>query len=103
MEEEIRVSQMLNWNLAEEYAKRFHLPGQTVIEDGWQFRARIARSLQEMKEQLLAHEVLYNRHMSSDPFACGELSSGYGDMFITRIAKQTEAAFQYERLQQEHR
>lgn len=92
---------MLRWNLAEEYAKRFHLPGKAVIETGWQFRERVARSLDEVGERLIAHEVLYNRRMSSNPFAHGELSSGYGDEFITRIALETELAFQYTKQQQE--
>ena len=93
---------MLRWNLAEEYAKHFHLPGKVAIEAGWQFRERVARSLDEMGERLIAHEVLYNRRMSSDPFAHGELSSGYGDEYITRIARQTELAFQDTKRQQEH-
>ena len=94
---------LLNWNLAEEYAKRFHLPGQMLIEADWQFRERIARNLAEMEKELLAQEVLYNRRMSANSFAHGELSSGYGDALIPRIAQQTEAAFQRERRQQEHR
>lgn len=92
---------MLNWNLAEEYAKRFHIPDQALIEADWQFRERVARSLVEMEMGLLAHEVLYNQRMSENSFAQGELSSGYGDALITQIAQQTEAAFQYERRQQE--
>ena len=94
--------QMLSWNLAEEYAKRFHLPDKVAIETEWQFRKRIARHLEEMEERLLAHEVLYNQRMSSDLFAYGDLSNGYGDEFITRIAQQTELAFQNTRQQQEH-
>jgi hypothetical protein len=104
MGREVIPSQMLHWNLADEYAKRFHLPEQAGMEDSWQFRVRIARSLQEMREHLLSHEVLYNRRMSSDPFARGELSCGYDDAFIMQIAKQTETAFQYERQQvRQHR
>ena len=94
---------MLNWNLAEEYAKRFHLPDQTVIEEGSQFRERVARNLEEMGHWLLAHEVLYNRRMSGDLFAHGRLNSGYGNELITRIAQQTESTFQNERRQEEHR
>jgi hypothetical protein len=94
---------MLNWNLAEEYAKRFHIPVQTLIEADWQFRERVARSLAEMENGLLAHEVLYNQRMSENSFAHGELSSGYGDALIMQIAQQTEAAFQQERWQQERR
>lgn len=95
--------QMLNWNLAEEYAQRFQIPDQTPIEDDWQFRERVARSLAEMEKGLLAHEVLYNQRMSENVFAQGDLSSGYSDTLITQIAQQTEAAFQFERRQQEHR
>jgi hypothetical protein len=95
--------QMLNWNLAEEYAKHFHIPGQTSVEPGWQFRERVALGLLKMEEPLLAHEVLYNRRMSCDLFARGELSSGYGDAFITQIARRTERAFQRTRQQQEQR
>src|SRR2546429_3890378 len=95
--------QMINWNLAEEYAKRFHIPDQTPVEADWQFRERVARRLQEMQEPLVAHEVLYNRRMSDDSFAQVELSSGYGDAFITRIAQRTAIAFQRERQQQEQR
>jgi len=95
--------QMLNWNLAEEYAKRFHFPDQTTVETDWQFRERVARHLQEMGESLLAHEVLYYQRMSADSFACTELSSGYGDVFITQMARRTEAVFQRERQQQEQR
>jgi hypothetical protein len=94
---------MLDWNLAEEYAKRFHLPDQVVIEESWQFRERVARSLEDMGHLLLAHEVLYNRHMSSDLFAHGRLSDGYDDMLIKRIAQQTEAAFQHEGQQEKRR
>ncbi len=94
---------MLDWNLAEEYTKRFHLPDQMVTEEGWQFRERVARSLEDMGHWLLAHEVLYNRHMSGDLFAHGRLSSGYEDVLITRIVQQTESTFQYERQQEEHR
>lgn len=95
--------QMLDWNLAVEYAKHFHIPGQTSVEADWQFRERVALGLLKMEEPLLAHEVLYNRRMSCDLFACGELSSGYGDAFITQIAQRTEGAFQRERQQQEQR
>ena len=95
--------QMMSWNLAEEYAKRFHISDQTSVEADWQFRERVARYLQEMKEPLLAHEVLYNQRMSGDSFARVELSSGYGNEFITWIAQRTEAAFQRERQQQEQR
>jgi len=95
--------QMMSWNLAEEYAKRFHISDQTAVEADWQFRERVARYLQEMKEPLLAHEVLYNQRMSGDSFARVELSSGYGNEFITWIAQRTEAAFQRERQQQEQR
>jgi hypothetical protein len=95
--------QMMRWNLAEEYAKRFHISDQTAVEADWQFRERVARHLQEMKQPLLAHEVLYNQRMSDDSFAQVELSSGYGDAFITLIAQRTEAAFQSERQQQKQR
>jgi hypothetical protein len=94
MSTEIEVMRMLSWNLAEEYARHFHLPDKAASETEWQFRERIARSLEEMEERLLAHEVLYNRRMSSDLFACGGLSDGYGDEFIRRIAQQTEVVFQ---------
>ncbi len=94
MSNEIEVMSMLRWNLAEEYARHFHLPDKAASETEWQFRERIARSLEEMEEQLLAHEVLYNRHMSNDLFACGGLSDGYGDEFISMIAQQTEVVFQ---------
>ena len=94
---------MMRWNLAEEYAKRFRIRDQTAVETGWQFRERVARQLQEMKEPLLAHEVLYNQRMGSDSFAQVELSSGYGDTFIAWIAERTETAFQRERQQQEQR
>jgi hypothetical protein len=93
--------QMKSWNLSEEYAKRFHIPDQTAVEADWQFRERVARHLQEMQESLLAHEVLYNQRMSGDGFALGELSSGYGDAFITWIALRTDASFQRERQLQE--
>ena len=93
---------MLNWNLAEEYAKRFNIPDQTHIEADWQFRERVARNLAEMEKGLLAHEVLYNQRMTEDSFAQGDLSSGYGDALITQVAQRTEAAFQEERWQQEH-
>ena len=43
---------MLRWNLAEEYAQRFHLPEKAPHEAEWQFRERIARSLEEMEERL---------------------------------------------------
>lgn len=92
---------MLSWNLAEEYAKRFHLPDKAPNEAEWQFRERIARSLEGMEERFLAHEVLYNQRITGDPFAYGELSSGYGDGFITRIAQKTELAFQHTRQQLE--
>ncbi len=95
--------QMLNWNLAEEYAKLFHVPGQTAVESGWQFRERVARHLQGTGKPLLAHEVLFNQRMSGDPFARLELSSGYSDALVTQISQQTETAFQRERKQQEHR
>jgi len=91
------------WNLAEEYAKRFHLPGKAPNEAGWQFRERIARSLSAMEKRLLAHEVLYNQRMTGDLFAYGELSDGYGDGFIIRRAQQTEFAFQHLREQQERK
>ena len=94
---------MLSWNLAEEYAKRFHLPDQGIIEEDWEFRERVARSLEEMGEWLLAHEVLYNRRMNGDLFAHGRLNSGYGNALITQIAQQTESVFQYERQQEKHR
>jgi len=94
---------MLNWNLAEEYAKRFRLSDRAIIEEDWQFRERVARSLEEMGECLLAHEVLYNQRMSGDLFAHGRLNSGYGNVLITQIAQQTESTFQYERQQEEHR
>ena len=102
MDREIREMHILSWNLAEEYAKRFHLPDKAAVETEWQFRERVARSLDEMEERLVAHEVLYNRHMSGDPFAQGKLSDGYGDEFITRIALQTELAFQHTKQQQQH-
>jgi hypothetical protein len=86
---------MVLWNLAEEYAQRFQLPEKAPYEAAWQFRERIARSLEEMEERLLAHEVLYNQRITGDPFANGELNSGYGDEFITRRARQTEVAFQH--------
>ena len=86
---------MLSWNLAEVYAQRYYLPDKAPNEAEWQFRERIARNLEEMEEQLLAHEVLYNQRLTGDPFAYGELSSGYGDRFITRRAQQTELAFQH--------
>ena len=95
--------QMLHWNLAEEYAKLFHVPGQTAVETGWQFRERVARHLQGTGKPLLAHEVLFNQRMSGDPFARLELSSGYSDALVTQISQQTETAFQRERKQQEHR
>lgn len=96
---------MLSWNLAEEYAQRFHLPEKASHEAEWQFRERIARSLEEMEERLLAHEVLYNQRITGDPFANGNLNSGYGDGFITRRAQQTELAFQHamRQLEQEER
>jgi|SRR5579864_3953422 len=94
---------MLHLNLAEEYAKLFHVPSQTSVETGWQFRERVARNLQEMGKPLLAHEVLFNRRMSGDPFARLELSSGFCDEFVTQISQQTEVAFQHQRKQQERR
>lgn len=96
---------MLSWNLAEEYAQRFHLPEKASHEAEWQFRERIARSLEEMEERLLAHEALYNQRLTGDLFANGELNSGYGDGFITRRAQQTELAFQHAmgQLEQEER
>ena len=94
---------MLHWNVAEEYANLFHVPGRTAFETDWQFRERVARYLQEMGKPLLAHEVLFNRRMSDDPFARLELSSGFSDEFVTQISQQTETAFQQQRKQQEHR
>ncbi len=96
---------MLSWNLAEEYAQRFHLPDKAPHEAEWQYRERIARSLEEKEERLLAHEVLYNQRITGDPFAKGELNSGYGDVFITRRAQQTELSFQHamRQLEQEER
>jgi hypothetical protein len=96
-------NKLLDWNLAEEYAERFYLPGQSPIEADWQFRERVARNLAEMEKELLAQEVLYNQRMSANSFAHGDLSSGYGDALITQIARRTEAAFQREKRQQEHR
>ena len=93
----------MSWNFAEEYAKRFHISDQTAAETGWQFRERVARNLQEVGKLLLAHEVLYNQRMSGDSFSRVELSSGYGEAFITQIAQRAEAAFQYERQRQEQR
>jgi hypothetical protein len=101
MSKEVEVMSMLSWNIAEEYARHFHLPDKVASETEWQFRERIARSLEEMEERLLAHEVLYNRHMSSDLFACGGLNDSYGDEFISRIAQQTEAVFQHTQQQRQ--
>jgi hypothetical protein len=61
MDGETKAMQMLSWNLAEEHAKRFHLPNKAASEAGWQFRERIARTLEKMEERLIAQEVLYNR------------------------------------------
>ena len=94
---------MLSWNLAEVYAQRYYLPDKAPNEAEWQFRERIARNLEEMEEQLLAHEVLYNQRIPDDLFAYGELSRGYGDEFITRIAQQSELTFQHARQQLEHK
>ena len=100
---EIKGVQMLHWNVAEEYANLFQVPGRTAVETGWQFRERVARYLQEMGNPLLAHEVLFNRRMSGDPFARLELSSGFSEEFVTQISQQTEVAFQKQRKQQAHR
>jgi hypothetical protein len=92
---------MLSHNVAEDYADLFSLPKQSPTEEGWQFRARVAQTLEQMGEFIRAHEVLWNERMSDDPCATGMLSRGYGETFITTIAKQIEAAHQAHRQQQE--
>jgi hypothetical protein len=85
---------MVAANLADEYAQQFDLPGREPNEAGWAFRARVAYTLAATGKLVLAHEALYNQRESSNPFAGGELSDGYGDMYIMAIAQQVEATLQ---------
>ena len=81
-------------NLADRYARQFELPQRGPNEAGWAFRARVARTLAAMDKSILAHEVLYNQRESGNPFAGGELSDGYGEVYIVAIAQQVEATLQ---------
>jgi hypothetical protein len=84
---------MLSHNVAEEYADLFLLPKQSSTEEAWQFRARVALTLEQMGQIIRAHEALWNERMSSDPFATGSLSRGYGETFIATTAKHIEAVY----------
>jgi formylglycine-generating enzyme required for sulfatase activity len=84
-------------NVAEEYADLFSLPKRSPTEEAWQFRARVARTLEQMGETMRAHEALWNERMNSDPCATGMLSRGYEETFITSIAKHIEALYRARR------
>lgn len=88
---------MVSHNVAEEYADLFSLPKRSPTEEAWQFRARVARTLEQMGEPIRAHEALWNERMSNDPCATGVLSRGYEETFIATIAKHVEAAYQARR------
>ncbi len=90
---------MLSHNVAEEYADLFLLPRQRPTEEAWQFRARVALTLEHMGEFIRAHEALWNERMSSDPGAVGMLSRGYGETFIATTAKHVEAVYRAQRQQ----
>jgi hypothetical protein len=81
-------------NIAEAYAKLFLLPPRSPEECAWQFRERVARTLEQMGEHVRAHEALWNERMSNDPYATGPLARGNDDMFIATIAQYVEAAYQ---------
>jgi hypothetical protein len=81
-------------NFPVEYAAQYGIPGQAITEEGWAFRERVARTLERMFLRVEAHEVLYNQDERGNPWARGELSSGYGDAHITRIARCVEAEYQ---------
>jgi len=66
---------ILTRDLAEDYATLFSLPPQGPTEQGWQFRLRIARTLEGMGESIRAHEALWNERMSTDPGALGALNT----------------------------
>jgi len=85
---------MVAEKLATHYAQQFALPRRGPNETGWAFRVRVAHTLAAMDKPILAHEALYNQRESSNPFAGGELSAGYGDMYIMAIAQQVEATLQ---------
>ena len=91
---------------AAEYAAQYGIPGQAITEEGWAFRERVARTLERRFLHVEAHEVLYNQDERENPWARGELSSGYGDAHITRIARLVEADYQAalrEQVQQDRR
>jgi hypothetical protein len=84
---------ILSHNVAEEYANLFSLPKRSPTEEAWQFRARVALTLEQMGETIRAHEALWNERMSNDPSARGMLSRGYDEAFIATTAKHVEAIY----------
>lgn len=85
---------MLPYNVAEEYATLFSLSSRYPAEEPWQFRVRIARTLEQMGETIRAHEALWNERMIGDPSVGGRLSRGYDESFIIETAKHVEEAYQ---------
>ena len=84
---------ILSRNLVEEYAILFSLPLQRPAEQAWQFRLRIARSLEGMGETIRAHEVLWNECMSNDPSATGPLTRGYDERFVSLVKTHLKNRF----------
>ena len=83
-------------NLAKEHAKLFKLEPIAEEESAVAFRERVARALEELGQNVYAHEVLMNQRMSGDPFAKGSLDRGYGSDYITKMAEMAEASYQHE-------
>jgi hypothetical protein len=88
---------MLSHNVAEEYATLFSLSSRSQTEEPWQFRLRIARTLEQMGEIMRAHEALWNERMNGDPSVEGSLSRGYDETFIIETARYVESAYQEQR------
>ncbi len=80
-------------NLAEEHGKLFQVEPRAEDETGAQYRERVARTLAEKGKIVYAHEALFNKRMSDDPFAHCPLDRGYGDEFITKMAELTEEEY----------
>lgn len=81
-------------DFAKDNAQIYGVLPQSVHETGAEFRERVARELASQGENLEAHETLYNKKMSDNPFAYGALDNGYGDVHVHCIAQIVEAQYQ---------